>query len=67
MSALVNPLFTKLGFVPSREDSHLDTKLRSKAIAWACSMGSEECTARARQLYNQWMETDQPDLSPANP
>lgn len=67
MLALVNPLFTKLGFVPSSRDSHLDTKLRSKAIAWACSMGSQECKARAGQLYSQWMETQEPDTTEANP
>ena len=67
MLALVNPLFTKLGFVPSSGDSHLDTKLRSKAIAWACSMGSQECKARAGQLYTQWMDTEEPDTTAANP
>ena len=64
---LVDPLYKKLGFVPRDSDSHLDTKLRSKAISWACSMGNTECKDQASKTFKQWMYADNPDLSGANP
>ena len=64
---LVDPLYQKLGFLPRDTDTHLDTKLRSKAISWACSMGNQECKDQAAKTFKQWMYADNPDLSGANP
>ena len=64
---LVDPLYTKLGFTPRDSDTHLDTKLRSKAISWACSMGNEECKKQAGDTFKQWMYAEEPDLTGANP
>lgn len=46
MLQLVTPLYTRLGSSPRPGEGHLDTKLRSTAISWACSMGSQECKHR---------------------
>ena len=46
MLQLVTPLYTRLGSSPKPGEGHLDTKLRSTAISWACSMGSKECKNR---------------------
>jgi len=39
----------------------------TRAISWACSMGSRECQAQAGALFSRWMEADSPDTSQDNP
>ena len=51
----MDPLYKKLGFVPRDSDTHLDTKLRSKAISWACAMGHKGCKKDAVKSWSQWM------------
>ena len=52
---LVTGLYTRLGSVPLATDTHMDTKLRSKAISWACSMGHKGCKKDAVKAWSQWM------------
>lgn len=67
MLALVDPLYNRLGFTPRPGDSHLETKLRSRAISWACSMGNKECKKKAGEMFGVWMESEDPDSLGASP
>ena len=67
MLNLVEPLYSKLGFNPRAEDSHLDIKLRAQVVSWACSMGHTDCLYTAGQNFNDWMGMVQPDAERANP
>jgi len=67
MLQLVTPLYTRLGSSPKPGEGHLDTKLRSTAISWACSMGSKECKNRVGSMYDEWMSASDPDTEAANP
>ena len=53
---LVTGLYTRLGSAPLASDTHMDTKLRSKAISWACAMGHKGCKKDAVKSWSQWMD-----------
>jgi len=67
MLNLVDPIYTKLGFSARSDDSHLDIKLRKKAISWACSMGNKDCLTKAKETFGDWMGMVEPDSELANP
>jgi len=67
MLNLVDPIYTKLGFSARPDDSHLDIKLRKKAISWACSMGNKDCLTKAKETFGDWMGMVEPDSELANP
>jgi len=67
MLDLIDPIYTKLGFSARPEDTHLDIKLRKKAISWACSMGNKDCLTKARETFGDWMGMVEPDSELANP
>jgi len=67
MLKLIDPIYTKLGFNPKPEDTHLDILLRKKVASWACSMGNEDCQAKAKDNFAIWMGKIMPDDEDANP
>lgn len=67
MLLLLEPISNKLGFVPRENDSHLETRLRSRLVSWSCSMGSKQCKKKAADLFSTWMEESEPDLISSNP
>jgi len=67
MLNLIDPIYTKLGFSARPDDSHLDIKLRKKAISWACSMGNKDCLTKAKETFGDWMGMVEPDSELANP
>jgi len=66
MLKLIDPLYTKLGFDQQPGDSHLDIKLRKKAVAWACSMGNKDCLNKAKENFASWMGMVEPDAEEQN-
>jgi len=67
MLKLIDPIYAKLGFNPKPEDTHLDILLRKKVASWACSMGNEDCQAKAKDNFAIWMGKIMPDDEEANP
>lgn len=67
MLQLVDPIYTKLGFNAKPDDSHLDIKLRKKAIKWACNMGHKDCLNKATENFGVWMGMVEPDAELSNP
>ena len=64
MLHLVEPLFLRL--TQDNLTDHIDIKMRTLSLSWACSMGSTECQAQAGDLFSRWMEADSPDTSQDN-
>eukprot|EP00092_Neocalanus_flemingeri_P064412 GFUD01078167.1.p1 GENE.GFUD01078167.1~~GFUD01078167.1.p1 ORF type:complete len:930 (-),score=265.24 GFUD01078167.1:347-3136(-) len=67
MLKLIDPIYTKLGFNARPEDTHLDIKLRKKAVSWACSLGNKDCLNKAKENFGVWMGMVEPDSEKGNP
>jgi aminopeptidase N len=52
---IIMPLYNLVGFDQKVGEDLLLTKLRTKAVSWACSMGNKDCISRAVNSYAQWM------------
>jgi aminopeptidase N len=55
MRTILTPLYNRVGFEHKKGEDHLTTKLRVKAVAWACSMGNKDCITRSVNSYAKWM------------
>ncbi|XP_046438221.1 aminopeptidase N-like [Daphnia pulex] len=52
---IIMPLYNLVGFDQKVGEDLLLTKLRTKAVSWACSIGNKDCISRAVNSYAQWM------------
>ena len=54
MLRLAGPLYTRLGLNPRPSDTHMDIKLREKAVDWSCRLGHPDCLAKTGQSFAAW-------------
>ena len=52
---LVEPIYTKLGWVEKDDDSWLEKQLRSIILSFACTRGVPDCVSKSKQYYSEWM------------
>ena len=53
MRTILTLLYNQVEFEHKDGEDHLTTKLRVKAVAWACSMGNKDCITRSVNSYAQ--------------
>lgn len=66
MLRLVGPLYTRLGFNPRPSDTHMDIKLREKAVGWSCKLGHPNCLAKAREGFAAWQLAGADGVNPVD-
>ena len=54
----VIPLYERVGFDLSAENSHSETKYQSLVVSYACSYGVGDCSTSSLQLFNTLMESN---------
>ncbi|XP_075149907.1 suppressor of ER stress-induced death [Haematobia irritans] len=61
---LLNNLYTKLGFVPSKDENNmLEHFLRSEILNIACHLGHRECIDQSLLKFQNWMQDPNPDVN----
>ena len=55
LQTIHTPLYNLVGFEQKADEDLLTTKLRTKAVDFACSSGNKDCISRSVNAYAQWM------------
>ena len=66
MLRLVGPLYTRLVSNPRPSDTHMDKKLREKAVEWSCRLGHPDCLEKVAQSFAAWQLVPAGGVNPVN-
>ncbi|CAF0929907.1 unnamed protein product, partial [Brachionus calyciflorus] len=63
---LIEPIYKKIGWLDTNEDSWLNKKLRSLIISLACRLDYEDCVEKSIKSYKEWMKNEAINNIPKN-
>ena len=61
MTNIIRPLYEKVQFKESSDDTYMTVYSRSHAVAWACKLGLKDCVDNSVRLYRAWMDDPRND------